>query len=54
MLRIAALVGSVVALGATTALAENPETPLPTDPHVLLGQLDNGVRYAIRQGLTEA
>ena len=49
MLRIAALVGSVVALGASTSLAENPETPLPTDPHVLLGQLDNGVRYAIRE-----
>ena len=48
-LRVAALVGSVIVLGASTALAQDPKAQLPTDPHVVLGELDNGVRYAIRE-----
>jgi zinc protease len=33
---------------ADVALAYDPHQPLPADPHVTFGELDNGFRYAIR------
>ncbi|MFN8178807.1 MAG: insulinase family protein [bacterium] len=36
-------------LVAASALAYDPRQPLPADPHVVFGELDNGFRYAIRQ-----
>lgn len=47
--RIAGIAALVVAWTASPSLALSPEDPLPTDPHVVLGQLENGVRYAIRE-----
>jgi zinc protease len=44
----AAVVVAATALAAGSAPASRPEDPLPLDPGVRLGELDNGFRYAIR------